>query len=254
MLKLIPLFLLIFLFQGCTNNDQPQVSKMFQTNGATLIHQNYNRSIKNLLKYQLKLNARNPQNYNKNIVDSIQKEIKNSSTRLDFYNLENKKLTTYQDFLNIAFDKNPIVNRNDYLIMGIFKLLYDAFEMQSNHKFTGLSYDTKKMQNAYQLMKIIQWKIKNDKDNNNVYLFNTWQNNWQLELDKRITRGETPSWEMIENLKFIKEKKETIFDPSNHSFEILTNQIIENLDQTIRILGEEPTDLAIEAISFFIFL
>jgi hypothetical protein len=103
-------------------------------------------------------------------------------------------------------------------------------------------------------MKIIQWKIKHDKDNNGNYLFKTWQNNWQLELEKKIKNKIKPSWELIENLEYIKNKKETIFDPSNISFELLTNNIIQNIKTDIRVMGEEPSDLALDASSFFIFL
>lgn len=254
MVKTFILLFSLFLFTGCNVLSQPQVKKMLQTNGATIMYQNYTHSIENIILYHSKLNARNPNNYNKQNLTKIHNEISTASNLFFLTNAQNKTIKAYQDYLNIAFDKNEVAYRNDYLIMGIYRLLFETFDMQKNHKFTSLSYNTKKFQNAYKLMKIIQWKIKNDKDIHNNYLFNTWQNNWQIELQKRIQNGETPSWELIEDLKYIKEKKETIFDASNHSFEVLTNQIIFDLEQNIRILGEEPIDVAIEAISFFIFL
>jgi hypothetical protein len=245
---------IILLFSGCSSNQNPSVKKLFQTNNATITHLNYKDNIQQLLKYQKKLNLRNPKKYNHKTDQIIYNQIKYSKNNFFLFGNKTKQMKHYQDYLNYAFNKNSVKNRSDYLILGIYRLLYDTYEMDKSHKFTSLSYDINKFKKAYKLMKIIQWKIKHDKDNNGNYLFKTWQNNWQLELEKKIKNKIKPSWELIKNLEYIKNKKETIFDSSNISFELLTNNIIQNIKTDIRVMGEEPSDLALDALSFFIFL
>ena len=67
--------------------------------------------------------------------------------------------------------------------------------------------------------------------------------------------GMKPSWEMLENLSFIKNQKETILDPSNFNFEILLNQMIFHVKNSAKIIGDEPLDIGIDAmISLVLFL
>jgi len=246
--------LIILLFNGCTSTQTPSIKKLLQTNNATITYLNYKDNIKQLLKYQKKLNLRNPKKYNHKTNRIIYNQIKYSKNNFFLFGNKTKQMKNYQDYLNYAFDKNDVKYRSDYLILGIYKLLYDTYEMKNSHKFTSLSYDVNKFNKAYKLMRIIQWKIKHDKDIHGEYLFKTWQNNWQLELSKRLRAGEKPSWQLIQDLEYIKNKKETIFDSSNISFELLTNNIIQNIKRDIESRGQEPSDLAFDALSFFIFL
>ncbi|MEA1915391.1 MAG: hypothetical protein U9N30_08740 [Campylobacterota bacterium] len=251
---LASLIFTIVLFSGCSLSEQPQVKKLFQTNNATTTHDNYKNSLIQLLQYHKKLNLRNPTKYNPKTVRIIHNEIKYSNNNYFLFGTQTRQMRHYKDYLNLAFSKDDVRYRSDYLILGMYKLLYDTYSMHTSHKFTSLSYDFQKFHHAHKLMQVIQWKIKNDKDKYNNYLFKTWQNNWQLELEKKIKQGVEPSWELIQKLKFIQNKQESIFDPSNNSFELLSNNIIQNLKRDIKSMGQEPVDLATDALSFFIFL
>lgn len=102
---------------------------------------------------------------------------------------------------------------------------------------------------------MIKWKVKTAKDKNDHYLFLTWQNNWQVEFNNKLHSGQSPSWELIENLSTIKNHKESILDPSNFNFEIILSQIIFQVKNSARVIGKEPVDIGIEAmISLVLFL
>jgi hypothetical protein len=81
----------------------------------------------------------------------------------------------------------------------------------------------------------------------------TWQNNWQIELEKNIKNGITPTWKNIQNLEYIKNGKESMYSHSNFNFEILMSKIIAYVKNSIRVTGDEPLDVSIEAMKSFVF-
>ncbi len=64
-------------------------------------------------------------------------------------------------------------------------MIFDAYKMDEKHQFSAIEYDKEKMIKLYEYLQIVRWKIRTAKDDKENYLFNTWQNNWQLELAKK---------------------------------------------------------------------
>ena len=132
-------------------------------------------------------------------------------------------------------------------------MFYESFDMDSKYKLTALSYDIEKLQKAYKNLQIIQWRIKFNKDKNNNYLFLTWQNNWQIELSKRFNNEKLDTIK-LSDLHYIKSKQESILNPSNNSFEVITSKMLLYYESTIRLLNAEPEELGIETIMSILFL
>jgi hypothetical protein len=59
---------------------------------------------------------------------------------------------------------------------------------------------------------------------------------------------------LIKNLKYIKNKKENIFDSSNMEFENIISKILYINNDSIIRLGGEPDELSLNALKLFIFL
>ena len=251
-MRYILLFLLI-LFSGCSVN-QTTVQGAFQTNSAQSLNKYYSEIIKLIIKYKTKLDKRNPKSYNKDISLKIIENIKDSTSIV--INVPDKRsLKSYTDYLNYAFDVDTNAkDRSDYLIVGLYKGVYEAYAMNTRHKITAFDYNITKLQKLYKNIQIMQWKIKHSKDNNKNYLFLTWQLNWQVELLNIYNKNEYIDYENIPRLEYIKNKKETIFDSSNNSFEITINQILLNIQDSIKTLGEEPEILTLKALTSAIFL
>ncbi len=124
-----------------------------------------------------------------------------------------------------------------------------------SHQITTLSYDVKLLKSLYYSLSVLRWEIRTKKDTNDNYLFSTWQNNWQIEFEKSIKNGEKPSWTLIEDLEYISKKRETIYSHSNFNFEILMGKMLSRIENSLRITGEEPLDIGIEAMkSLVLFL
>lgn len=149
--------------------------------------------------------------------------------------------------------KDEVNNRNDYLILGLYKQLYEAYMLNESHKITALGYDIDKLKELYYSLQVINWQIKSREDINHNYLFLTWQNNWQIELKKKMKNNEKLSWEVLESLEYIKLNKETLFSPSNSNFEVLMQQMIYRVQNSLKILGAEPLDVSIEIMKTLIF-
>lgn len=247
-------FMLLWCLSGCTFR-QEKVNEVLQSHGATQMHRDYQHIIELLTTYKEKLDARNPSSYSKGQQNYIYHELKYSKNTIRIKQ-NTTYLKTYDDYLRIAFDKNTnILDRNDYLIIGLYKLIWDTYEVDKGHQITTLSYHQDEFKRLYYYLEVIKWKIKTAKDKNGNYLFLTWQNNWQVELAQKMKMGMKPSWEMLENLSFIKNQKETILDPSNFNFEILLNQMIFHVKNSAKIIGDEPLDIGIDAmISLVLFL
>jgi hypothetical protein len=237
-------FLIYLLFTGCSTTSS-RVGEFFQTNGAKLIQRDYKNMNELLISLKKKLDARNPHAYNKKQDFYIYKEIRDNTNSL-FYQYKGNYIKDYDKYLKIAFSKDTSIKyRNDFLILGLHKLLYQAYKQSSSHHLTTLGYDPKEFQKLYYYLQVINWKLKTDKDDRKHYLFLTWQKNWQIELQEDKSKA-------IKNLSSIRNKKETIFEPSNFSFEIIFNQMFFHVKNSARIVGEEPLDLSISAMSTFV--
>jgi hypothetical protein len=244
----------VVLFSGCISATQERVEKMLQTNSANSMKKDYTQITKELIVFKDKLDKRNPSAFDKTVSNQMYTEINNLTNTLNLP-YENIQLHTYKEYLQIAFSKFEIKNRNDYLILGLYKEIYDAYDIQSGHQITALTYDKNKLQNLYQNLQILKWKLSHAKDAKDEYLFLTWQNNWQIELEKRLKQKEIKTYEDILNLKYIKEGKETLFSQSNMSFEVLLSSMMYHVKNSLETLGVEPVDVGLEAVkTMFIFL
>ncbi len=241
---------LILLFSGCLPK-QDDVKNALQSNSATIIKNDYQNIQKHLITFKQKLDKRNPKAYSKNLSNRIYRLI--NELEDDFlleYN--NQRLENYKDYLQIAFSKDEIISRNDYLILGLYYLIHDSYEINKGHRVIALAYDKEKLLKLHKNLQILKWKIKVDRDIKGNYLFLTWQNNWQIELEKRLKKDENLSYKKMSELKFIKENKETVLDSSNFSFEILLSHMIYNVENSLRALGEEPKELTVKAMFLFL--
>ena len=88
------------------------------------------------------------------------------------------------------------------------------------------------------------------KNTKGEYLFNTWQNNWQIEVKKKY-KGD---YNIINDLEYIKLEKESIYDYSNFSFEIVLSKIIVNVEYTLKKINVEPFEMGFGALRNFIFV
>jgi hypothetical protein len=247
-----PFVLILFVFTGCSN-VQDKLENTIQSENAKDIKTNYKELVELLLEYKIKLDKRNPQAYSSQLNQILTNSIKNNSDDITLYVDNSVALKDYQDYLNYAFEKEKdVLYRNDYLAIGIYKMFYESFDMDSEYKMTAFGYDTEKLQKAYKNLQIIQWKIKFNKDSQNNYLFLTWQNNWQIELEKRLATQNIQSIN-LDDLKYIKSTQESLLDPSNSSFEVVTSKMLLYYERTLKTLHTEPEELAVETFLTFLF-
>ena len=248
------LLIVIVLFFTSCSNIQEKVRNAVQSENAKQIRNNYKEIITLLSLYKTKLDKRNPQNYSKNLNSLLEKDIESTKNTINLFTHINNTSLQYTDYLNLAFNKaESIENRNDYLVIGLYKMFYNAYNMDVKYKMTAFSYDLAVLQKAYKNLQILQWKIKVDKDINDKYLFLTWQNNWQVELKNKLeeTALENININQLENIKL---KKESLLDPSNNSFEVLTSKMILYMERSIKMLHAEPENLTIDAFLSVIFI
>ena len=239
--------LAMLLLSGCATTTQERASEVLQTHGATALHYDYKKIIEELIVYKEKLDLRNPKGFSKENKPIILNNMKNAqnSIRIKYNGVY---LQTYDDYLRLAFDKNSnIPERNDFLILGLYKLIWESYKMGEGHQITALSYDEASFKKLYYYLEVVKWKVKTGKDNSGKYFFLTWQNNWQVELQNRLNAGLVPSWEMIEMLPSIQSHKESILDPSNFNFETLFSQMIFHVKNSASLIGKEPVDIGIDA-------
>jgi hypothetical protein len=246
--QVIFLLSLSFFIQACTL-DQGSIKSVAQTNAATQVDEFKEEILKELITYKKKLDLRNPNAYNKNLQSSIIHEI---ITKRNFINLvqNGQVLEKSNEYFYYAFSPKKIENRNDLLILGLYKMIYKAFMMEENHQFSAISYNQEEMKKLYEYLQVVRWKIRTAKDENGDYLFNTWQNNWQLELAKKY-QGD---YNIINDLLYIKANRETVFDSSNFSYEIVFSKMITNVEHTLRKINVEPYEMSLTALKSFIFI
>ena len=183
LLQIILLIISLFLIQACSLN-QSEIKSIAQTNSASQIESFKTEILKDLVLYKKKLDLRNPNAFNKDLKNSIIQQIKENK---NFINLvqNSKVLVSPNEYFYYAFSTKNLNNRNDLLILGLYKLIFNAYEMNKKHQFSAIEYDKDKMVKLYEYLQIVRWKIRTAKDDKENYLFNTWQNNWQLELAKK---------------------------------------------------------------------
>jgi len=248
------IIVLISFFSGCISATQDRVEKLLQTNSANSMKKDYTGITKELIVLKDKLDKRNPNAYNKVVANQMYSELNNLTNTL-FLSYEKTKLNSYKEYLQIAFSKFEIQNRNDYLILGLYKEVYDAYDIKNGHQVTALTYDKEKLQNLYQNLQILKWKLNHARDAKDEYLFLTWQNNWQIELEKRLKQKEIKSYDDLLNLKFIKEGKESLLSSSNSSFEVILTTMMNRVTNSLEILGVEPVDVSLDVLkTVFMFL
>ncbi|RXJ65578.1 hypothetical protein CRV08_14965 [Halarcobacter ebronensis] len=240
------------IFSGCAST-QEELTSIIQSNAATLITKDQKRLQELLVKFKKKLDIRNPSAYSKNDERRIYTLIKNTNANF-LLKYKGKILEDYKEYLQIAFSKDKIENRNDYLVLAIYYMISNAFDFKVAHKLTAMQFEKEKLNKLYKNLQIIRWKIKVDRDINGEYLFLTWQNNWQIELEHRLKKNSNLSYEEIKHLWHIENSKETLLDHSNFSFEVMLTQMIDSVENSLKALGEEPKDLSISALKIFIFL
>ncbi|RQW63980.1 hypothetical protein [Vibrio viridaestus] len=240
--------LLIFL-QGCSANQKNELRRIAQTSSASEIYKYKIAVLDDLKKYKRKLDLRNPYSYNPELREKIFKEIETGKNTINLYQA-GKELTHENEYLHYAFLPENIQYRNDFLILGLYKLVYKAYDLSTSHKFTAIEYNSTYMQELYKYLQVVRWKIRTNKGNDGQYLFLTWQNNWQIEL----MNHPATDLNIIRDLSFIKDKRETLFDHSNFSFEILMNRMLINVKYSLEETNIEPYDMSVSALKTFVFI
>lgn len=247
-IKVCLLTLFIFLFQGCSIS-QTRLQSVAQTTSATQVANYRDEIIKDLVLYKKKLDLRNPYSYNEELAKNIYFQIE---SKQDYINIvqDGYKLDKANEYLYYAFSQDKIKNRNDFLIIGIYKLIYKAYGLHNEHQFAATQYNKSYMQELYTYLQAIRWNIRNNKDFNGNYLFVTWQNNWQLELMEKSSSD----LNIIKELKYIKSKEEDIFSHSNFTFETLLERMILNVRYSLKQIDVAPYEMSISALKSFAFI
>ncbi len=247
-------FVVLIILGGCTlqKEESSFAHSFFQTTGAAEFREDINDLDGLLEQYRVKLNKRNPGAFAPLLQPQIQNAVLEGADIVTLHLESEAGIPEYKQYLKKAFDPAFVPNRNDYLILGIHKMLYYAYERDDFHKLTAIQYETENLQELNHTLQAIQWKIKHARDEHGNYLFLTWQQNWQIELQKRLARGEMLSAELIVDLAYIKEGRETILGSSNNTFETITSTMIYIVGKTIKTLGGEPTLLGVQSLKSFI--
>jgi hypothetical protein len=240
---------------GCSSKNRSSsdfIKDTFQTHGAEMIRY-YEKDLKELLiEFIIKLQKRNPAIFDESITKATIEDIKKSTSSIKLMKEDN--FAPYIDYFDIAFAKKSVKNRGNYLVIGLYRMLSEAYDMGNSYKVTALSYNTKKLENLYRMLQVLAWKIRTKRDENGAYLFLTWQNNWQIELEKRIKEGKEVTWKLLESLEYIKNKRETLLSKCNTSFAMIYAKMIYIIKKSVEIRGGEPTTLSINTLKTLVFL
>ena len=231
------IFILFTLF-GCGGMSQaPNVSSLIQTNSATLINGYAKDIFSQIVILRQKLEARNPAYSDQDFKYTLSAILQHKS--------ETFTPLSYKEYFKKSFDSAGYKYRNDTFILGLYTLFYDAFRWDKNHKFTALEYDGATLIEAHKIVQVVNWQLKNRKDDNGRYLFNTWQNNWQIEL---------LSGKKIDELPSILSGKESFGNSSNCSFDAIFAVMLYALGNSIKLTGLEPETLSTESLKSLFFL
>lgn len=109
-----------------------------------------------------------------------------------------------------------------------------------------MEYSKYDLQKWYEYLQVVRWKSRVDKNDKGEYLFNTWQ----IELAKKYNGD----YDIINNLEYIKSNKESVYDHSNFSFEIILSKMIIDVEHTLRKINVEPYEMSISALTGFVFI
>jgi hypothetical protein len=250
MIRISLLAIILLTFHGCTTSKN--LKKTFQTTNAYEISYAYKQLITTLLHYKNKLDKRNPKNIHPKLAQTLPSAIRQNIPPAQLRHLPLTHFDNPGSYLEYAFAKDPKIKyRNEYLLFGLYAMLYETFRMDAKHKLTALDYKLEKLQKLHENLQILQWRIKYAKDSNGNYLFLTWQNNWQVELAKKSGSG--VDYDLIEELYYLKSAQESIYDPSNLSFEVLTSKMLTYTELAIKHRGGEVRDLSIELLPTLLF-
>ncbi len=242
---------IVFIFTSCAKRD---IEKIVQTNSAIMINHNYYKINQLILQLKEKLDKRNSSSYNKDIALKITRLIRSLDNNF-LLKYKHTTLENYKDYLHIAFSKNNIKNRNDYLILGIYYLVFDSYGIKDGMKLTALMYDEEKLLKLHKNLQIIKWKLKASRDNENKYLFLTWQQNWQIALEKKINLNKNFSFSVLNKIEYLKNNKASLLGSSDFSFEILLTKMIDNVENSLTTLKVTPIDVGVNTLrTIFLFL
>ncbi len=225
---------------ACTSNQK--ADHLLQSNSATIISKDFEALCTLLVKYKNILDLRNPKLSDKSQTNEIIFKIQNHINILPS--------NSYKEYLAKAFNEKTKY-KSDYLILGLYKMFYQAYNIEEGHHITALGYDAKTFKTMYYTLKVLRWKIRNAKDKNGKFLFATWQLNWQLEFNKNYNNITVDN---IKNLPSLKSKRESIMNHSNFNFEIIITNMIKRVNDSLEAMGEEPLHLSITAMKAIILL
>ncbi len=240
----LSIILSVFVFMTACSYKQ-RASEILQSNSATIIAQDYKDITNLLLKYKNILDLRNPSLSDKKLSKELVFNIKHGYNSVNLL-----KNGSYSDYLRKSFEKES-KNRSDFLILGLYKMFYKAYNLKDGHHLTALGYDAKLFKNVYYTLKVLRWKIRNAKDEKGRFIFATWQLNWQLELNKNYKNITINN---LKSLPSLKSGKETLLDHSNFNFEITLSMMIDRVKNSLEAMGEEPLNLSISAMKALILL
>ncbi len=237
-------------FTACTQDtfNKNTFKSIVQTNSAAQIVEYKENILKHLLEYKEILNEKNPTAYNKVLQQEIRTQIKNEQNYINIVQ-DKKKLVHFDDYFHYAFLQTEVKNRNDFLILGIYKLIYDSYNLHEKHKFTAISYDSNKLLKLHKYLQIISWKVRNLKDNQNKYLFVTWQKEWQLKLENEF-KGDFNILKKYEHSK----DGETILGQSYFAFEVLIEKMLLDVEYSLIKVNIEPQKIGFDVAKTFLFL
>lgn len=238
-------------FTACTQDtfNKNTFKSIVQTNSASQIVEYKESILKHLIEYKNILDDKNPNNFNKVLQHEIRKQIKEEQNYINFVQ-DRKKLVHFDDYFHYAFSENEVQNRNDLLILGIYKLVYDAYNLDEKHKFTAISYDGDKLTKLYKYLQVISWKVRNLKDKKGNYLFKTWQKDWQIRLEKDY-KG---NLNIINSYPTIKSKEESVLGQSFFAFEVLIEKMLSDVEYSLIKVNIEPQKIGFDVAKAFLFL
>ncbi len=238
-------------FTACNQDtfNSNTLKSIVQSNSAAQIVEYKQSILRHLVEYKNTLDAKNPNSYNKALQEEIRNQIKNEQNYINIIQ-DKKKLVHFDDYFYYAFSPKKVKNRNDFLILGLYKLIYESYNLDETHKFTAISYDAERLKKLYKYLQVVAWKVRNTKDNNGNYLFKTWQKDWQIRLEKEY-RGDL---NIINSYDSVKSKSESVLGQSFFTFEVLIEKMISDVEYTLIKVNIEPQKIGFDVAKAFLFL
>ena len=238
-------------FSACNQDtfNSNTLKSIVQSNSAAQIVEYKQNILRNLIEYKGMLDEKNPKAYNRALQQEIKSQIKNEQNYINIIQ-DGKKLVHFDDYFHYAFLPKDVKNRNDFLILGLYKLIHESYNLDEKHKFTAISYDAEKLKKLYKYLQVISWKIRNQKNDRNEYLFVTWQKDWQIRLEKDY-RGDL---NIINSYNSVKSKKESVLGQSFFAFEVLIEKMQSDVEYSLLKVNIEPQKIGFDVAKTFLFL